>query len=198
MVTWIGLDISKDTIDVGFIMDDKTTHYKIKNDIGGFQKLIKNTPSNSNFVMEATGVYYLSCARFLNSMNKFVAVENPLKIKRFSEMSLRRSKNDKKDALLIARYGNNTNPHRWIEPSENQLKSQEIQSVIDQYTTTIRRFKNQIHAFSNSGLDNKSLIRSLKKTIQDMVKSKVLLLESTIHQQSHKKSDPPSDMTTLP
>ena len=154
MVTWVGLDISKDTIDVGFIQDEKTLHFKIKNDLAGFKKLLENTPSGSKFVMEASGIYYMRCARYLSSAGKFLAVENSLKIKRFSEMSLRRSKNDKKDALLIARYGNNTNPHRWKEPSQEQLKSQEVQSVIDQYTTSIRRLKNQVHAFSNSGLDN--------------------------------------------
>jgi len=148
--------------------------------LDGFKNLVENTPLDSNFVMEATGIYYLSCARYLSSAGKFVAVENPLKIKRFSEMSLRRSKNDKKDALLIARYGNNTNPHRWKEPSEEQLKSQEVQSVIDQYTTSIRRLKNQVHAFSNSGLDNKIVIKSLKKMIKEMAKSK-LVLEEELH-----------------
>ncbi len=175
MVTWIGLDIAKDTIDVGFFQDDIPTHFKIKNSLKGFQNLVKNCPPDSKFVMEATGIYYLKCARYLDSLGAFVSVENPLKIKRFSEMSLRRTKTDKKDALLIARYAENSRPHCWRQPSEEQLKSQEIQSVIKQYTSVILRMKNEIHAFSNSGLDNKLIIKSLTKTIAEVTKSKVKL-----------------------
>ena len=175
MVTWVGLDISKDTIDVGFFQEDFPTHFKIKNNLIGFKKLVKSCPPGSKFVMEATGIYYLKCARFLDSLRVYVSVENPLKIKRFSEMSLRRTKTDKKDALLIARYAENTRPHCWRKPSEEQLKSQEIQSVIQQYTSIILRMKNEIHAFSNSGLDNKLIIKSLTKTIADVTKSKVKL-----------------------
>ena len=59
MSIWIGLDISKDTIDVGFYLEEKLVHFKIKNNISGFRKLQKRAPSNSKFIMEATGIYFL-------------------------------------------------------------------------------------------------------------------------------------------
>ena len=175
MSIWIGLDISKDTIDVGFFLEEKLVHFKIKNNISGFRKLQKKVPSDSKFIMEATGIYFLKCARFLAESDSFVSVENPLKIKRFADMGLRRSKTDKKDAILIAKYGAQIMPKKWRQPSSEQLKSQEIQSVIHNYSNTIQRMKNEYHAFSNSGNDNKPILESLLKMITEIKKAKALL-----------------------
>jgi transposase len=175
MSTWIGLDVSKDTIDVGFYQEDSLTHFKIKNNLTGFRELKKKTPSDSKFVMEATGIYFLKCARFLTKSKSFVCVENPLKIKRFADMSLRRSKTDKKDALLIARYGQKMVVRRWVEPNQDQLEAKEIQSVIDKYTSMAQRLKNQCHAFSNSGINDEFLLGTLKKTINEIDATKKIL-----------------------
>ncbi len=180
MSTWVGLDISKDTIDVGFIKDGVINHFKIKNNLSGFKELRYKIPENSKYIMEATGIYFLKCASFLVANHEYVSVENPLKIKRFAEMGLRRSKTDKKDALLISRYGSHLMPKPWRQPSKEQLKSQEIQSVIHNYSSSIIRLKNEYHAFSKSGNENDFLLKSIKKMIEEIKKSKQLL-EAELH-----------------
>ena len=46
--------------------------------------------------MEASGPYYLSLASYLYSKQVQVVVENPLVIKRYSQMRLYRAKTDRK------------------------------------------------------------------------------------------------------
>ncbi|MBR4067380.1 MAG: IS110 family transposase [Clostridia bacterium] len=56
-------------------------------------------------VMEATGVYHLPVLLALQEAGFFVCVVNPLLMKKFAAQSIRRGKNDKRDAIKIATYG---------------------------------------------------------------------------------------------
>ncbi len=172
MSIWVGLDISKDTIDVGYFIEGKAIHFKIENNTLGFKKLIRKLPDNSKVVMEATGVYYLKCSHALVEKGIYVSVENPLRIKRFSQMNLRRSKTDKKDALLIAKYGEVHTPEHWKVPTTNQLRAQQLLSAIDLQVKLTTQIKNQIHAFSNSGLSDRSLMKVLNKELDILTKNK--------------------------
>ena len=54
--------------------------------------------------MEATGSYCLRLANSLHYRDIAVSVVNPLVIKRYIQMKLRRTKTDKSDAFMIASY----------------------------------------------------------------------------------------------
>jgi transposase len=69
MAIWVGLDISKDTIDVGYFKNKIAHHFKIENNSVGFKKLMKWIPAESKVLMEATGVYYLKCSTTLIKNN---------------------------------------------------------------------------------------------------------------------------------
>lgn len=56
-------------------------------------------------VMEATGIYHLPVLMYLKEAGIFVCVVNPLVMKKFSAQSIRRGKNDRRDAMKIASYG---------------------------------------------------------------------------------------------
>ena len=90
-------------------------------------------------------------------------------------MKLRRSKTDKKDAALIARYGEVNHPSMWNPPTHNQLKSQQLISAIDLHTKSINQFKNQIHAFSKSGINDKEVLKTIAKSIKHMESVRVKL-----------------------
>ena len=102
MKTWIGIDVSKNTLDVGWTIKEKRFHIKVLNETKGFKQILKKCPTNSHFVMESTGAYYLRLAFFLSNQNPNISVVNPLSVKRFSQMKLRRVKTDKADSFLIA------------------------------------------------------------------------------------------------
>jgi len=54
--------------------------------------------------MESSGCYHLNLFSFLTSKNIKTIVVNPLLIANYSKLSLRKTKTDKKDALVIAHY----------------------------------------------------------------------------------------------
>ena len=74
MATWIGIDISKDTADIGWFEESVKRHFKVTNDPEGFQKAIATFPGDSWFVMESMGIYYLNFALFHAENGKHVSV----------------------------------------------------------------------------------------------------------------------------
>ena len=94
---YYGVDISKDVFDV---MDQNGAHSKYENSKTGFKAFLKNIHENSVVIMEATGVYHVQLADFLVTKTVPVSVVNPLSIKRFIQMNLRRIKTNKADAEM--------------------------------------------------------------------------------------------------
>ena len=103
---YLGIDISKETFDV---VNKEGNHFQYSNTQKGFAKFKKEIPKNSLSTMEYTGIYHLNLAKYLHSKGVSVAVENPLRIKRFSQMHLKRNKTDKADAKMISLYSQNQN-----------------------------------------------------------------------------------------
>ncbi len=105
----IGIDISKNTFDVALLINNKLNDSNIfSNNLEGFKKLILWTKSkninlnNILFCMEKTGIYSIKISNFL-SRNKYKAwLEDAIKISK-SE-GFKRGKNDKIDAIRIAKY----------------------------------------------------------------------------------------------
>lgn len=109
---YLGLDISKHTIDT---YSDICGHCKIDNTIQGIQGLLGHLQANglgkenTHICCEATNVYYLLVATTLHQNGYAVSVVNPLAIKGYAKMQLKRIKTDKQDAKLIADFAKKKN-----------------------------------------------------------------------------------------
>jgi transposase len=109
---FIGIDVSKETIDVTMLEQNKTEiiHYqRFTNDKKGFTGLNKKLSTltsfnyeNTLFCLEHTGLYTRRIVVFLLLNNASVWMESSLQIKR--SIGLNRGKNDKIDSLRIAQY----------------------------------------------------------------------------------------------
>lgn len=66
---------------------------------------ILNFKEETRVVMEATGAYHLPVLSYLKEHDIFVSLINPLVMKKYSSMALRKGKTDKIDAIKIANYG---------------------------------------------------------------------------------------------
>jgi transposase len=77
------------------------------------------------FGLEATGVYSQTLLLTLQQANLAVCLLNPARVKYFGISILRRTKNDRADALLIAEYLLERQPvaSRPLRPVEHQLKA---------------------------------------------------------------------------
>ena len=112
----VGIDVSmgKSTIAIistdGEVISEPFEIEHTKSDFNLVLEKIKNIPKdNVKFVMEYTGNYCKSLLKIIIDNGYFVTVENPLTIKKYCDINIRKVKTDKKDALKIACYGS----ERW-------------------------------------------------------------------------------------
>ena len=111
----VGIDVSADFSYVAILAPNGDTYrksFKIKHDVNGFNYLFKEIKKveeefnmKTAIFMESTGVYHLSLFHFLNKNFDNTFVINPLITKCNKNVDIRKVKNDKKDALSIAKIG---------------------------------------------------------------------------------------------
>ena len=77
--------------------------------------------------MEATGTYGDELATYMHDAGHTVSIVNPARIKGFAQSELLRTKNDKVDAALIARFCVAMNPVVWTPPP---LEIRRLQSLV--------------------------------------------------------------------
>lgn len=84
---WIGIDVSKDTLDVCLLRaTGKEKHKTFHNDAAGHTKLLRWVQhlvgeEVSHFCLESTGSYSLAVAHFLAEAEQRVSIVNPARIK---------------------------------------------------------------------------------------------------------------------
>ena len=120
LVTILGIDIAKQKFDVALLTDGKTKHKTCKNSTEGFDTLMiwleKQGVQKVHACMEATGNYGEDLAIYLHEAGHKVSIVNPARIKGFAQSELIRTKTDKLDAGVIARFCLAMKPETWIPP----------------------------------------------------------------------------------
>ena len=127
----IGINVSKLTLDVAVTVDGKevVSSGQFANDAKGHKALQKWVNKQTrkcgagevHYTMEATGHYSEDLHEFLSEAGEMVSVENPIKIKSFSQVQMMRTKTDAVDAAVIARYAWIIKP-ALIPPMEPTIK----------------------------------------------------------------------------
>lgn len=103
-MNYIGIDMSKDIFHVAF---DKVSYDKFSNTTDGISLFMlslkeRGYVKNETVVgVEATGVYHLLLADTLRRLGVSIFVINPLITSRLIKSSLRRVKNDRRDAFVV-------------------------------------------------------------------------------------------------
>jgi transposase len=117
MTAILGIDVAKNKFDVALFRNSKYKNKSFENNMSGFETLVvwlqQQDVTSIHACMEATGSYGDSLARFLFEAGHKVSVVNPARIKAYGESELLRTKNDKTDARLIARFCEAHKPVAW-------------------------------------------------------------------------------------
>ena len=106
----VGIDVSKGKSTVailrpyGEVVASPFDVAHTESDLKALADSIKKLPGETKVVMEATGNYYETIARYLHEQDIFVSVVNPMLISDFGGNTLRKPKTDKKDSIKIASY----------------------------------------------------------------------------------------------
>jgi len=145
----LGIDVSKDTLDLALLREGQYLHHKVANAPCGYQSLsawLKRLGVEQvHACLEATGQYGEGVASFLYEHGHAVSVINPARIKHYANSCLRRNKTDKADAELIAQYGQRERPALWSPPpaSFKQLQAlvRHLDDLIDSRQQAVNRFK---------------------------------------------------------
>lgn len=130
----VGVDIAKATFDTACPLDNGRyrTRAKLPNTPAGFtqyaQWLSKHAAPDAWVVMEATGVYHEALATDLHARGYRVCVVNPYQIKAYAQSELSRTKTDRTDAKLIARFaqGHVQTLRAWVPDTPAQRTVREL------------------------------------------------------------------------
>jgi len=149
----LGIDIAKLKFDVCLInRSGKLKHKVFLNTASGFEQLIRWLESQKtgelHACLEATGTYGEALALRLHEVGCVVSVVNPAAIKAFASACLSRTKTDKVDAALIARFCLAQQPTAWSPPATEvrQLQAlvRRLESLIEMRVTEENRLSSGI------------------------------------------------------
>jgi len=125
MASSLGIDISKRKFDVALLRDGKLKHKSFSNDRKGYDSLVEwirhHDGVDAHICMEATGVYGEPLAEHLHDVGFRISIVNPARVKGFAQSELVRTKTDKADAGLIARFCAAMTPELW-EPTLKKVR----------------------------------------------------------------------------
>ena len=197
MNLYLGMDVSKETLDVCLLRAKDSEYAQMSNSRKGFNQLHhwlqKRQASSVHVCLEATGIYGLEVAQFLHEKGYRVSVVNPARIKGFAQSQMRRSKTDKLDAAVIAAFCQALQPDRWTPPEPawyelralvrhmddlqqtrqqqvNRLESATLPAVRDQLQQHITFIDAQIAQVKNQIKDHLKHFPHLKREV-DLLKS---------------------------
>ena len=177
---YAGIDIAKASFTLALPQPQAGYQdHLLPNNPAGFAQLMTLLPPHTHLVMEASGPYYLPLAVFLHQHHYPLSVVNPLVVRRFSQMRLRRTKTDKADARLLSEFGTNQTPALWQAPSTLMSQLAQLQTLLEQYIKQRTALTNQKESFDHSGVSNPALHHSLTRSL-DHLNEQIKALEKTL------------------
>lgn len=150
----IGIDISKAKLDCAWINDTASGKVKNKvflNTLKDYQSLMdwaakqcQDSIESIHFVMEATGIYHEAVAYALHRAGAKVSVVNPAQIRDYAKSLGTRTKTDKKDSVVITRFGLTQQPRLWQPEPEEIRALKALISRLEAVEQDIQREKNRL------------------------------------------------------
>ncbi len=145
-----GIDVSTGSLSVALIKPDHSVcQREFANCARGHKALLVWLGKHNAKVrvsLEATGIYSLDLALALDAEADIeVAVLNPKLVNRFAQ-TLRRSKTDTADALVLAEYSRRMPFTPWQRPGIQELRLRTISRYIESLVVDLAEVKNRLHA----------------------------------------------------
>ena len=181
----IGNDMAKATFDVALPLSDGKyrTKAKFPNTTKGYTEFLawraKHAP-DAAVGMEATGIYHEALARALVEAGVTVYVANPARVKAFGQAEGVRTKTDRSDAKLIARFFEAQRPeklHPYVPPTPSEVKLRALVRRRDDLQEMLQMEQNRLEVADISvqqGINDvirtlEEQIKQVRKAIQDHI-----------------------------
>lgn len=177
----LGIDIAKDKFDVVLLLGDKSPHHVFANRASGFAALAAwlahHGVTQVHACLEATGRYGEALAQFLYDAGHTVSVVNPAQIKAYAAGELLRTKTDKSDAALLARFCQKEQPRPWT-PMPAEMA--ELQALLRRLESLHQMRQQEANRLA-SGLTVASVIHSLEDSLA-FLDREIRKVKALIHQ----------------
>jgi transposase len=181
----LGIDIAKLKFNVCLIREDgRLRHRVFANTEAGFSQLSewlkKNHVSQVHACLEATGTYSEALATYLFDAGQLVSLVNPAATKAYAGAQLSRTKTDKVDAELIARFCLTQKPQLWV-PAASEIR--ELQALVRRLDSLIEMHTMELNRLS-SGVTNtevKGSIESVINYLEEQIKRTEKLIRKQIN-----------------
>lgn len=177
----LGIDVGKEYIDCELLGEKRATK-RVHNTIHGFEQLVSWLRNRKvrkvHACMEATGGWSEELAFYLQERGHDVSIVNPMQVRAFARSELSRTKTDKADAALIARFCLAMTPPVWEPPtpSERRLRQQirRRRALVEMRTQE----RNRLEAPGTESVEKS--IRDLLATLENQIAELEADIEKTI------------------
>lgn len=184
MTYYIGIDVSKHKLDVAWLKDLTSMKVKTKsfdNKSQTFALIVDWLKANLgddvsfndiHIILEATGIYHENIAYYLYDLGFKVSIVNPAFVKHYADSLGVRQKTDKKDSILLAKYGAITQPDTWVAPSEEVRKLNALLARLGALNEDLQREYNR--------KEKAEATSSTPKVVKDSIDAVIAYLEQAI------------------
>jgi transposase len=135
----LGVDVGKHEMHAVLLQDDRSASKSVPNSTTGFKQLqawLRNRKVEGlHACLEATGGWSEDLALALSDAGYVVSLVNPARIKAFAQSEMLRTKTDRIDAALIARFCRMHAPDSWTPPS---LEIRALQGLIRRHGSLVQ------------------------------------------------------------
>jgi transposase len=162
----LGIDIAKLKFNVCLIKTEgKLKHKVFPNTAAGFEQLLdwlsKQGVQRVHACLEATGTYGEALSLFLYQAAHQVSVLNPAAIKAFAGSRLSRTKTDRVDAELIARFCLSQAPSLWTPPP---AEVRELQALVRRLESLL-----EMRVMEENRLSSGITVESVRASVEDLL-----------------------------
>lgn len=198
-INFIGIDISKQTFDFALIRLQDPSHVisdQASNNPSGIvrlQEFIKRQHLEMDktlFCMEHTGVYCRLLSGYLTENNYNVWLEMPVQIIR--SLGLQRGKNDRIDAVRIARYAlmKRENAVLWQPPKEVLVQINDLLTLRERLVGSRKSLQQPIKELRDAGFkDSAKLIESRCSSTLKALEKEIAQIEKDLDNLINKDSN---------
>lgn len=175
----LGIDVGKSDFHCALLEEDQLRSNSFPNTPAGFKKfaswLRNRKVARVRACLESTGGWSEDLGEFLHEAGHVVSIANAAAIKAFGQSELSRTKTDKADAALIARYCRAMNPRVWSPPSPSERRLQHLER---RRVALVEMRAQEINRLKSPGIDD---VRSSLEATIAFLKKQIEAIESEIN-----------------
>ena len=167
----VGIDVAKSKSMVAILSDDGEiikNPFEISNTESGLEylcKIIRELAGDVYCVVESTSIYHIPVVSYLQENNIFISVVNPLVIKKYASMDIRKVKTDKVDSLKLAAYVIDNHRHLVNYSTDSEIYSE--------LRTLSRQYLHYVNVLSNEKVNLTDLLDRTLPGIKPLLKSHI-------------------------